>query len=145
MSDNDGAMAAAKGNGDGTSSSVSNKDNNATTTNDDSYEVADMEGSDNSTKAGNEGVTVEGIKNNENYDKVANEEEEEKEELWDLKVILPASTIHDKSKMCRTPGCDLVACFVWSLSLEPETPWYCCLDCQANDFGGCQRRRRSCP
>lgn len=38
--------------------------------------------------------------------------------------------------ICQTDGCNLVACCIWSSNLDPETPWYSCLDCQVEHFGG---------
>lgn len=62
---------------------------------------------------------------------------EEKEELWDLKVVLSAEQIRMAHPVqCQTDGCELVACCIWSSTLDPETPWYSCLDCQEDHFGG---------
>jgi len=47
--------------------------------------------------------------------------------------------------LCATSSCGLVACCIWSSSLDPETPWYCCLDCQANDFGGWPEKKSEIP
>jgi hypothetical protein len=59
------------------------------------------------------------------------------EETWDLKIIF---NVHDLSKpkkiMCSTEECPLVACSAWVSSHNPEKPWFTCLDCQSNDFGG---------
>mmetsp|Transcript_24570 Transcript_24570/g.59247 ORF Transcript_24570/g.59247 Transcript_24570/m.59247 type:complete len:143 (-) Transcript_24570:27-455(-) len=61
---------------------------------------------------------------------------DEQEELWDLKIVLKATQIRQPgAKRCATDGCGLVACCILSSNLNPETPWYSCLDCQANDFG----------
>lgn len=63
--------------------------------------------------------------------------EEEKEELWDLKVVLSANQIRmAHPTLCQSDGCNLVACCIWSSNLDPETPWYSCLDCQEDHFGG---------
>jgi hypothetical protein len=63
--------------------------------------------------------------------------DEEKEELWDLKVVLSTKQIRTTHPtLCQTDGCNLVACCVWSSNLDPETPWYSCLDCQEDHFGG---------
>ena len=65
------------------------------------------------------------------------EEEEEVEELWDLKVVLNAKQIlMPRPIICQGDTCDLVACCIWSSNLDPETPWYSCLDCQEEYFGG---------
>jgi hypothetical protein len=62
---------------------------------------------------------------------------EEEEELWDLKVVFSARDISKTNPiLCSTEDCGLVACSVWSSNLDPEKPWYTCLDCQAMDFGG---------
>jgi len=83
--------------------------------------------------------------NEENGSSDAEEEGEPPEELWDLKLVLPVDQIRQASNRCDTPGCDLVACCIWSSSLDPETPWYCCLDCQANDFGGWPEKEEELP
>lgn len=65
------------------------------------------------------------------------EDDEEQEELWDLKVVFSARDISKPNPiLCSTVDCGLVACSVWSSNLDPEKPWYTCLDCQAMDFGG---------
>jgi len=65
------------------------------------------------------------------------EEEDEAEELWDLKVVLAAKQIlMPRPIICQGDNCDLVACCIWSSNLDPETPWYSCLDCQEEFFGG---------
>ena len=64
-------------------------------------------------------------------------EEVEADELWDLKVILPAKQIlMPRPKLCQGNDCNLVACSIWSSNLDPESPWYSCLDCQDEFFGG---------
>ncbi len=63
--------------------------------------------------------------------------DEEKEELWDLKVVLSTKQLRTAHPtLCQTDGCNLVACCIWSSNLDPETPWYSCLDCQEVHFGG---------
>ena len=58
------------------------------------------------------------------------------EELWDLKMVLPAAQINSENPTrCSGDGCNLVACTIWSSNHDPETPWYSCLDCQEEDFG----------
>lgn len=65
------------------------------------------------------------------------EDEEEKVELWDLKVVLSAKQIRmAQPTLCQSDKCNLVACCIWSSNLDPETPWYSCLDCQEEHFGG---------
>ena len=55
----------------------------------------------------------------------------------DLKMVLPVSEINaEHPPRCSGDGCNLVACTIWSLNHDPETPWYSCLDCQEEDFGG---------
>ena len=61
----------------------------------------------------------------------------EAEELWDLKVVLaPKQILMPRPILCQGDNCDLVACCIWSSNLDPETPWYSCLDCQEEFFGG---------
>ncbi|KAL7550777.1 hypothetical protein ACHAWF_013987 [Thalassiosira exigua] len=74
------------------------------------------------------------------------EDDEEKEELWDLKLLLPPAQILKSNPVpCSTPACPLAACCVWSSTLDAETPWYCCLDCQVSDFGGWPEQREEIP
>jgi len=62
---------------------------------------------------------------------------EEEDEVWDLKMVLTASDISQKNPiMCSTDNCPLVACGAWVSNLKPSDPWYTCLDCQEMDFGG---------
>ena len=62
---------------------------------------------------------------------------EEQVELWDLKVVLSAKQIRmAQPTLCQSDKCNLVACCIWSSNLDPETPWYSCLDCQEEHFGG---------
>mmetsp|Transcript_24282 Transcript_24282/g.51509 ORF Transcript_24282/g.51509 Transcript_24282/m.51509 type:complete len:1060 (+) Transcript_24282:126-3305(+) len=84
---------------------------------------------------------------NEGYGSIEGSDDNSKpEELWDLKMILPASQIRQPTaERCSTAGCDLVACCIWSSNLDPETPWYSCLDCQANDFGGWPEKKEEIP
>lgn len=64
-------------------------------------------------------------------------EEEQADELWDLKVVLPAKQIlMPRPKLCQGDDCNLVACCIWSSNHDPESPWYSCLDCQDEFFGG---------
>ena len=59
------------------------------------------------------------------------------EEVWGLKMVLPAPQINaEHPTRCSGDGCNLVACTIWSSNHDPETPWYSCLDCQEEDFGG---------
>ena len=52
-------------------------------------------------------------------------------------MVLPASQINaEHPTRCSGDGCNLVACTIWSSNHDPETPWYSCLDCQEEDFGG---------
>jgi len=84
----------------------------------------------------------------ENSDEVHEEngsEGEEPEELWDLKMVLPVEQIRKSTNRCGTAGCDLIPCCIWSSSLDPETPWYCCLDCQANGFDGWPEKKEELP
>jgi len=84
----------------------------------------------------------------ENSDEVHEEngsEGEEPEELWDLKMVLPVDQIRKSTNRCGTAGCDLIPCCIWSSSLDPETPWYCCLDCQANGFDGWPEKKEELP
>ena len=58
------------------------------------------------------------------------------EELWDLKMVLPAAQINSENPTrCSGEGCNLVACTIWSSNHDPKTPWNSCLDCQEEDFG----------
>jgi hypothetical protein len=58
----------------------------------------------------------------------------EAEEMWDLKKVLPLESI--PSIKCSLETCPLPACCIWVSNLDPKTNWYSCLDCQQNDFGG---------
>jgi hypothetical protein len=60
--------------------------------------------------------------------------ENEDEEMWDLKKVLPLESI--PSIKCSLETCSLPACCIWVSDLDPKTNWYSCLDCQHNDFGG---------
>ena len=85
---------------------------------------------------GDEAGSMEHEKNSDECHEENGSEGEEPEELWDLKMVLPIDQIRKSTNRCGTAGCDLIPCCIWSSSLDPETPWYCCLDYQANDFDG---------
>lgn len=78
--------------------------------------------------------------NNEGADE--NPDNSEGEELWDLRVVFePSDILRPNPIPCSTEGCNLTACCVYASRNDPETPWYTCLDCQANDFGGWPERK----
>jgi len=65
------------------------------------------------------------------------EEEEEQDELYDLKIIFSMKELSkSKPRLCSGEGCKLAACCVWASNLNPDEPWYYCVDCQEQDFGG---------
>jgi hypothetical protein len=64
------------------------------------------------------------------------ESNDDEEEMWELKTILPHSQVtKDCPIKCSNDDCRLVACCVWVSNLSTNK-WYSCIDCQENDFGG---------
>ena len=95
------------------------------------------DGNDTNEATNNADITEKTVLEEDKNEDVIAEEEEEKEELWDLKMVLSAKQILSPHPViCQTDGCNLVACCIWSSNLDPETPWYSCLDCQVEHFGG---------
>jgi len=79
--------------------------------------------------------------NNNNYDEddssVEQENNTNQREIWDLKQVLTVKQIYQPGPIkCQTEKCRLIACCIWSSNLDPNTPWYTCLDCQEKDFKG---------
>jgi hypothetical protein len=69
-------------------------------------------------------------------DPVDESNNDDEEEMWDLTKILPHSQVTKECPIkCSTEDCRLAACCVWVSNLSPNK-WYCCIDCQENDFGG---------
>ena len=101
----------------------------------DEYAKTDLETEESTVNENGDSIEIE---DNVTGDaKADNDSNEGEEELWDLKVVFAAKEIAKaKPIMCSTEGCNLVACCVWASNLDPESPWYNCLDCQENDFGG---------
>jgi hypothetical protein len=111
----------------------------------DAYSADAADGDDGEEEGASSGENGEATGNDANdvagdeqeHPAAADEEEEETEELWDLKVVLTAKQIlMPRPIVCQGDNCDLVACCIWSSNLDPETPWYSCLDCQEAFFGG---------
>jgi len=79
---------------------------------------------------------------NNNYDEeddssVEQENNTNQREIWDLKQVLTVKQIYQPGPIkCQTEKCRLIACCIWSSNLDPNTPWYTCLDCQEKDFKG---------
>ena len=52
-------------------------------------------------------------------------------EAWELKKIMSVDELQQKDPVkCCTEGCTLLAACVYFSSLDPDTPWSSCLDCQ---------------
>jgi hypothetical protein len=114
-----------------------NDDDDANNDNETSSAGGINDGNDDNEATNNAGITEKTAADEDENEDAVVEEEEEKEELWDLKVVLSAKQILSPHPVtCQTDNCNLVACCIWSSSLDPETPWYTCLDCQVEHFGG---------
>jgi hypothetical protein len=67
----------------------------------------------------------------------ADGDDETADEVWDLKKILPIEAVTEECPiLCSTEDCNLTACCIWISNRAPTTKWYCCLDCQEDDFDG---------
>eukprot|EP00804_Cyclotella_cryptica_P013291 CCRYP_018637-RB/>CCRYP_018637-RB protein AED:0.20 eAED:0.20 QI:289/1/1/1/1/1/6/1235/735 len=113
---NDGVDSKEKNSEDGAHNEKSEQDAGAGNENDDA-----------AVRDGNQGTITQD----------EDDDDDIEQELWDLKVVFSAVDISKPNPiLCSTDDCGLVACSVWSSNLDPEKPWYTCLDCQAADFGG---------
>lgn len=62
--------------------------------------------------------------------------EEDTDELWDLRIVFSTTQLTQTPHTCSNDHCSTQACSIWTSNLDPDSPWYSCLDCQAGDFGG---------
>jgi hypothetical protein len=62
------------------------------------------------------------------------DEDEEMEEVWDVKKIMSIADVNDGPIKCKTETCALAAACVYVSNMEPTTKWYSCLDCQVSSI-----------
>jgi len=63
-----------------------------------------------------------------------NDDEEEDEEVWDLKLIVSKESLEQAPIKCSTEKCMLPAACAYVSNLAPSTKWYTCLDCQVSEL-----------
>ncbi|MGA0889223.1 MAG: zinc finger Ran-binding domain-containing protein, partial [bacterium] len=86
-------------------------------------EVNDDEESSSDDTSDNDGTQKDPMTIHEDNSKV--------DESWYLHRVIPSHEIQLTS--CKTDECKLCACSVWKSNKGEE--WFCCLDCQNEDFG----------
>jgi hypothetical protein len=72
----------------------------------------------------------------------ADGEEEEMEEVWDVKKVMSIADVKDCPTECSNETCTLAAACVYVSNLAPTEDWNTCLDCQVSNcderiIGGC--------
>jgi hypothetical protein len=71
--------------------------------------------------------------------------EEDTDELWDLRIVFSTTQLTQTPHTCSNDHCSTQACSIWTSNLDPDSPWYSCLDCQAGDFGGWPEKVKELP
>ena len=107
------------------------------------------------TTANPEEVNGDGVESNEVEDEVTpahveagqqGDDQEEEEEQWDLKHIFSISQLQSPTPtQCMTKNCPLLACVTYISSLDPESIWHSCIDCQEQDYDGWPETKEEIP